>query len=119
MESRKRPQEFPDTQNESDKRLRPGKFIQYNIFPTTQSLFDYVKYIYIIEDIINPTESSKSCTRLLLTKSEFACIIGRGGHNVTRIRNSCGAFIQGCDIDDQNRIVSKTIVTTVYRKQIN
>ena len=46
MESRKRPQEFPDAQNESDKRLRPGKHIQYNIFPTTQSLFDYVIYIH-------------------------------------------------------------------------
>lgn len=82
----------------------------------------HIKYglVLILEDIINPIDpnkpsSSSSFTRLLLTRAEFSCIIGRGGLNVTKIRSTCGAFIQGCDIDDQNRLVRfLLIIASIY-----
>ena len=58
------------------------------------------------EEILNyPEDPRRPSTRLLINKQEFSKVIGKGGNNISQIRQTCGAGIRGIDIDDNTRIL--------------
>lgn len=59
------------------------------------------------EEIVGGRDDpSKAISRLLLNRSQFSRIIGKGGQTIAQIRNNTGVLIKGSDIDDDNRLVS-------------
>lgn len=59
------------------------------------------------EEIVGGRDDpSKAISRLLLNRSQFSRIIGKGGQTIAQIRNNTGVLIKGTDIDDDNRLVS-------------
>ena len=48
-------------------------------------------------------DGRKCVSRVLVKKSEFAKIIGKGGVTVNQIKTKCGASVRGVEIDDENR----------------
>ena len=58
------------------------------------------------EEILNyPEDPRRPSTRLLINKQEFSKVIGKGGNNISQIRQTCGAGVRGIDIDDNTRIL--------------
>lgn len=45
-------------------------------------------------------------SRLLLSRTEFAKVIGKGGVTIASIRSKCGSNISGNDVSDDQRLVS-------------
>ena len=50
-------------------------------------------------------EGSQACTRVLMNRTLFSKIIGKGGQMISQIRSTCGANVKGLDIDSENRLV--------------
>ncbi len=58
------------------------------------------------EEIVGGRDDpSKAISRLLLNRSQFSRIIGKGGQTIAQIRNNTGVSIKGTDIDEDNRLV--------------
>lgn len=57
-------------------------------------------------------DDRKCISRIVVRKSDFAKIIGKGGAMVNQIKAKCGASIKGTEVDDENRIV---IFDFIYR----
>lgn len=53
-------------------------------------------------------DDRKCISRIVVRKSDFAKIIGKGGAMVNQIKAKCGASIKGTEVDDENRIVTMT-----------
>lgn len=54
-------------------------------------------------------------SKLLLSRQEFAKVIGKGGQMIANIRAKCGANIKGSDIDDDKRLVMLDLFILCYR----
>jgi len=55
------------------------------------------------EEILGAPE--KLTSRILMSRQEFSKVIGKAGATIMHIRNTCGAFIKGFDIDAESRLV--------------
>ena len=53
-------------------------------------------------------DPNKSVTRLLLNKTQFSRVIGKGGQTIAHIRSATGVFMKGADIDEEWRLVLLT-----------
>jgi predicted RNA-binding protein YlqC (UPF0109 family) len=62
------------------------------------------------EEIVPRDDPSKAISRLLLTRTQFSRIIGKGGQTIGQIRNTTGVQIKGSDIDEDNRLVSSLVL---------
>jgi len=67
-------------------------------FDCTDSAVDNKKSRYNYDD-------RKCRTRILINKTEYSRIIGKGGHSVTNIRNISGAELKGTNVDDELTMV--------------
>ena len=78
-----------------------------------------------VDDIRKRSRSSQQqmdeyySTRILLKKSEFAKVIGKGGKLIRDIRSKTGAAIKGIDLDDEDRMILISGSTSQIRSAFN
>lgn len=66
------------------------------------------------DEILGSTDDSRKCTtRLMVNKTEFSKIIGKGGNTLHQIKSSTHVNIKAADVNDEMRVVRLLAVFVV------